>query len=328
MKGARKAAVLLTLLGNEAAAEVIKLLWEEARDAVIYELAQGAKNALPEERDRVLREFYELKEQHDIYGDLVDIQKILEAAYGSYAGRRKTEQIRHLLSTAPFAFLRDADPNDIYTYIQNEHPQTIAVVLSSLSPDKAAQVLSRIDPPSRRNDVARRIAELERVTPDALKQVEEALKEKLQKVSSGARGGLGDGTGRLAQILVRADANLQKTILGSMDPLLAQRVRDKMFTFEDIVNISDSDMKRIVIRRIDTSLLPAALRRASPEVTSKFLNALPSRLRRDIEMEIDMGPVPASQVNEARRKILDVIRDLEANGEITVSRSLVEEEVI
>ena len=330
MKGPRKAAVFLTLLGNEAAAEVIKQLWEEARDAVIYELARGAKNAPPEEKEEILEEFYGLMEQWSLYGDgLVDVQKLLEAAYGSYTGKRKTEQIRQLLSSAPFAFIRDADPNDIYTYIQNEHPQTIAVILSCLPPDKAAQVLSRISPPSRRNDIARRIAMLERVTPDALEQVEEALKEKLERVSSGVRGGLGDGTGKLAQILVRTDANLQKTILENIDPLLAQRVRDKMFTFDDIVNISDSDMRRTVIRRIDMSLLPRALRGAAPEVVDKFLNNMSSKMRQQIEMEIELlGGIPTSQVNEARRRILDAIRELEANGEITVSRSLVEEEII
>lgn len=331
MKGARKAAILLSFLGNEVAADVIKLLSEEGRDAIIYELARGARSTPPEEREKILEEFYQLIEQYSLYGPgLIEVEKLLEAAYGSYTGKRKTEQIRQLLlSSTPFAFMRDIDPNDIYNFLQNEHPQTIAVVLSCLPPDRAAQVLARISPQSRRTDIARRIAMLERVTPDALEQVQEALKEKLELIASGAKSGIGDGTGKLAQILVRADPTLQKTVLENMDPVLAQRVRDKMFTFEDIVHISDADMRRYVIRRIDMGALPKALRGAPQEVMDKFLNNMSNKMRQNIMMDMElMGSVPLSQVNEARRQILETIRELEAEGTITVSRSLMEEETI
>lgn len=175
----QKAAVLLISLGPESASKVYKHLSEEEIEALTMEIT-GVRNVNSEQIDEVIQEFHEIAiDQKYISQGGVDYAKaVLEKALGEEEASQIINRLQSTMQVRPFDFARKADPSQILNFIQNEHPQTIALVLSYLDPEKAGQILSEL-PNDTQADIARRIAVMDRTSPDVIKEVESILERKL-----------------------------------------------------------------------------------------------------------------------------------------------------
>ena len=220
--------------------------------------------------------------------------------------------------------MRKADPAQLLNFIQDEHPQTIAMILSYLAPAQASQVLGAL-PPEKQADVAKRIATMDRTSPDVIKEVERVLERKLASLVNQDYtivGGI-DAIVGILDILNTVDRGTEKHIMETLEieePELADEIRKKMFVFEDILLLDDRAIQR-VLRDVENADLELALKNTTEEVQNVIYKNLSKRLAAMIKEDMDfMGPVRMKDVEEAQQKIVAVIRKLEDAGEIVISR--------
>ncbi len=225
------------------------------------------------------------------------------------------------LQSRPFEFVRRADPANILNFIQQEHPQTIALILSYLDPQKASFILSSL-PTEVQTNVARRIALMDRTSPEVVREVERVLEKKLASLSSEDYTSAG-GVDNVVEIINMADRKTEKFIIESLeeeDPELAEEIKKKMFVFEDIVLLDDRSIQR-VLREIDGQELAKALKSVDIPVQEKIFKNMSKRaasmLKEDMEF---LGPTRRKDVEESQQKIVSLIRKLEEQGEIVISR--------
>lgn len=213
--------------------------------------------------------------------------------------------------------------------IQGEHPQTIALILAYLSPEQAASVLSGL-PPELQVDVARRLATMDRTSPDVIREVERVLERKLSTFVSQDFTMVG-GIDALVEILNRSDRGTEKNILEALeeqDPELAEEVKRKLFVFEDVVLLDDRALQR-VLREVDMKDLALALKGASEEVREKFFKNMSKRAAQMLKEDMEyMGPVRVRDVEDAQQRIVNIIRQLEEAGEIVIARGGEEELIV
>ena len=217
--------------------------------------------------------------------------------------------------------MRKADPSQLLNFIQDEHPQTIALILSYLPAHQAAQVVSSL-PMDKQSDVAKRIAKMDRTSPDVIKEVERVLERKLSSLVNQDYTQVG-GVDAIVCILNTVDRGTEKHIMENLEieePELADEIRKKMFVFEDILTLDDKTIQR-VLRDVDQNDLGLALKGSSEEVQAAVFRNTSSRLASMIKEDMDfMGPVRMKDVEEAQQKIVNIIRKLEDSGEIIISR--------
>ncbi|KUK13723.1 MAG: Flagellar motor switch protein FliG, partial [bacterium 42_11] len=217
----------------------------------------------------------------------------------------------------------------LLSVIQGEHPQTIALILAYLSPEQAASVLSGL-PPELQVDVARRLATMDRTSPDVIREVERVLERKLSTFVSQDFTMVG-GIDALVEILNRSDRGTEKNILEALeeqDPELAEEVKRKLFVFEDVVLLDDRALQR-VLREVDMKDLALALKGASEEVREKFFKNMSKRAAQMLKEDMEyMGPVRVRDVEDAQQRIVNIIRQLEEAGEIVIARGGEEELIV
>ena len=206
-------------------------------------------------------------------------------------------------------------------FIQDEHPQTIALILSYLPSGQASAIISALTP-DKQTDVAKRIAQMDRTSPDVIKEVEKVLEQKLSSLVNQDYTVVG-GVDSIVEILNTVDRGTEKHIMESLeieDPELADEIRKKMFVFEDILSLDDRSVQR-VLREVDNNELAVALKGSNEEVQNLIFSNLSSRLATMIKEDMDfMGPVRMKDVEEAQQKIVNIIRKLEDSAEIIISR--------
>lgn len=321
--GLRKAAILLIALGADLSARVLKHdFFDEEIEEISFMINQ-MERVPPEVRDQVLEEFYHLYEarQYLIQGGPKYCKEMLERA----VGREKAESILKRLTAAqqtiPFYGLRKTDPKHLLSFIRDEHPQTIAMILAYLEPAQATAILGAL-PPEIQSEVARRIAIMERASPDVVQDVERVLERKLSVVMTEEALDVG-GVQALVRMLNMADRATEKAILEELerdDPRLAEEIRQQLFVFEDIVKLDDVSIQRI-LREVNPKDLALALRGANEEVRQKIYKNQSQRASQMLREEIEfMGPVRLKEVEEAQQRIVKVIRALEEAGEVVVFR--------
>ncbi len=327
LTGEKKAAMLLISLGQRLAAEVYKRLSEGQVEQVTLQIA-NIKKITVQERDQVLEEAYEIAKNKDILpqGGLDYARDILEHALGNHKAMDILNRLQGSLRVTPFDFIRHADAQQIINFIQNEHPQTIALIIAHLSPDQAAMILAAL-PNDVQVEVTKRIAMMDRATPDVIMEVERILERKMSSVFTQEITQAG-GVRAVAEILNRTDRGTEKGIMEKLDeenPQLADEVKRLMFVFEDIILLDDRTIQQ-VLREIDTKDLAVALKGSSEEVKMKILKNMSSRAKAMIleDMEV-MGPVRLKHTEEAQQKVVNVIRQLEEAGEIIIARGGEEE---
>jgi flagellar motor switch protein FliG len=320
--GKEKAAMLLIALGPERSAEIFKHLKEEEIEQVTLEIA-NIRTVSPDDKERVLEDFYQicLAQEYIAEGGIGYAKDILEKALGSQKALEIINKLTVSLQVRPFDFVRKADPSQLLNFIQGEHPQTIALILAYLKPAQSAAVLSAL-PQDKQADVTRRIAVMDRTSPEVIKEVERVLEKKLSSLVVEDYTSAG-GIGSIVDILNSVDRGTEKFIMETLeieDTDLATEIKKRMFVFDDIVTLDNRSIQRF-LREVDNNQLALALKGASEEVQKIIFSNMSKRLQDMIKEDIDyMGPVRLRDVEDAQQKIVNIIRKLEDAGEIVISR--------
>ena len=315
-----KVAILFVALGQEAAGEVLKYLSDYEVEEITQAIA-NLKNVSVAQQDKVLEEF----EQHMMAGSWVSqggmdfARQALERAVGPRRAQEILDRVMHTVSSG-FFMLKNVAPDQIAPFISQEHPQTIALILSQLESTQAAGIITHL-PERMQADVAYRIATMENITPNVLKQIEESLETSLRDILGGNKDVGGPKV--VADILNLTGSTTEKSVLDQMDaqdPEVAESVRNLMFTFSDIVKLSDRELQSL-LREVDQKDLVVALKGAEDELKTKILNNMSERVRTFISEEMEfLGPMRLSEVEEVQLRIVQQVRQLEEQGQITVVR--------
>ncbi len=322
ISGVQKAAILLIALGPEKSANVFKHLKEDEIEQLTLEIA-NTRSVSPAMKDAVLDEFYEvcLAQQYIAEGGIAYAKDLLEKSLGAERAKDVIGKLTASLQVRPFEFVRKADASQLLNFIQDEHPQTIALILSYLPSGQASAIISALTP-DKQTDVAKRIAQMDRTSPDVIKEVEKVLEQKLSSLVNQDYTVVG-GVDSIVEILNTVDRGTEKHIMESLeieDPELADEIRKKMFVFEDILSLDDRSVQR-VLREVDNNELAVALKGSNEEVQNLIFSNLSSRLATMIKEDMEfMGPVRMKDVEEAQQKIVNIIRKLEDSAEIIISR--------
>ena len=322
LDGIQKAAILLITIGPEKASTVFKHLKEDEIEQLTLEIA-NTRSVSPAQKEAVLEEFYEvcLAQQYIAEGGIGYAKDLLQKALGDDKAAQVLGKLTASLQVRPFEFIRKTEATQILNFIQDEHPQTIALILSYLSSQQAAAIISALTP-DKQTDVAKRIAMMDRTSPDVIKEVENILEQKLSSLVSQDYTIVG-GVDSVVEVLNTVDRGTEKHIMENLEieePELADEIRKKMFVFEDILMLDDRSIQR-VLREVENSELAVALKNANEEVQNVIFNNMSSRLADMIREDMEyMGPVRLKDVEEAQQKIVNVIRKLEDSAEIVISR--------
>jgi flagellar motor switch protein FliG len=322
LTGVQKAAVLLIALGPEKSAEIFKHLKEDEIEELTLEIA-NTRSISPQVKESVLNEFYQvcLAQQYIAEGGIGYAKELLDKALGGERAQEVISKLTASLQVRPFEFVRKTDPSQVLNFIQDEHPQTIAMILAYLTPAQAAMIMSSLTSEVQA-DVAKRIATMDRTSPDVVKEVEHVLERKLSSLINQDYTIVG-GVDAIVNILNTVDRSTEKHIMETLEieePELADEIRKKMFVFEDIMLLDDRAIQR-VLRDVDNNDLAVALKGANEDVQNTIFKNLSKRLAAMIKEDMEfMGPVRMKDVEEAQQKIVGVIRKLEDSAEIVISR--------
>jgi flagellar motor switch protein FliG len=330
LTGRQKAAVFLVSLGSDISAEIFKHLREDEIEQLTFEIARLDK-VESEDKDRVLMEFQEMMMAQGFIstGGIDYAREVLERALGTQKAIDIVNRLTSSLQVRPFDFIRRTDPSHLLNFIQGEHPQTIALILSYLEPNKAALILGGLNHQIQA-DVARRIATMDRTSPDVLREVERVLERKLSTLASEDYTSAG-GIDAIVEVLNQVDRGTEKIIIEALeeeDPELAEEIKKRMFIFEDIVLLDDRSIQK-VLREVDNQDLGKALKGVDAEVQEKIYRNMSKRAASLLREDMDfMGPIRLRDVEEAQQKIVNIIRKLEEAGDIIVARAGEEELIV
>lgn len=330
MTGKEKAAILLIALGQEISKEVFKHLEGEEIEELYLQIAKTTKVS-PEAKDRVFEEFNELMlaQQYLAQGGITYARELLQSALGESKAVEIITKLTSSLQVRPFDFIQRTESEQILNFIQGEHPQIIALIISYLPAQKAGEIFRNLSE-EKQVDIARRIASMERTSPEMIREVERVLERKLSTVVGQDYTSAG-GLDTLIEMLANVDRGTEKTIIESLsetDPELAEEIRKRMFVFEDIILLDDRAIQQ-VLKSVESKDLSLALKGASEDVSEKIFKNMSKRaadmLREDMEFA---GPVRVKDVQEAQQKIVNVIRKLEETGEIVIARGGEDEMIV
>jgi flagellar motor switch protein FliG len=320
--GREKAAMLLVALGPELSASIFRHLKEEEMEQLTLEIA-NLRLVGSEVKEKVLEEFFEicLAQEYISEGGIAYAKEILEKALGPEKALDVLNKLTVSLQVKPFDVVRKADPTQILNFIQSEHPQTIALILAYLKPVQSAAVLSAL-PPDRQADVARRIAKMDRTSPEVVKEVERILEKKLSSLVNQDFTVVG-GLSNVVDILNNVDRSTERHIMEALeieDTDLAEEIKKRMFVFEDILLLDDRSVQRF-LREIENNMLALGLKMATDELKDLIFRNMSKRMSEMIQEDMEfMGPVRIKDVEEAQQNIVNIIRKLEDTGEIVISR--------
>ncbi|MCX7885547.1 MAG: flagellar motor switch protein FliG [Caloramator sp.] len=323
LSGVQKAAILFITLGPEASAPILKKMPENEIQKITFEIANMPK-IKKELKEEVLNEFVDLNKAKDyiLEGGFDYAKNLLSKALGAQRAMEIIEKVTEITQQyRPFAIARKADAHQLLNVIMNEHPQTIALILCYLQPEKAAQIMSGL-PEELQVEVAKRIATMSNTSPMVIEEVEEVLQKKLSSLIRAEFATIG-GVQSLVDILNNVDRGTEKSILDELDreqPELAEKVREKMFIFEDIITLDNVSIQRI-LREVDTKDLALAIKASSEEVAEVIYKNMSKRAAQTLKEDIEfMGPVRLVDVEKAQQAIVAIIRRLDEAGEIVISR--------
>lgn len=321
LTGAQKAALMMIAINVETAAEVFKYL-DAAEIEVISAEITKVRNIPSNIVDQVIEDFYNMvtAREYMLEGGLEYAQAVLEKSFGFAKASEIIEKVKNLTTLKGFDVLKKADSTQLVGFLNKEHPQTIALILSHLNPNQTAAALKEL-PESIRNDVVYRIATLGKISPQTLKQIEKVVDEMAGFSMQQSLSKIG-GTKALATILNRTSVSLTKDILENLeqsDPEVSIEVKRLMFLFDDIINIQDKDIQKI-LRVVDRKDLALALKIADEKLKNKIFLNMSERAADLLKEELQyMGMVKLKEVESAQGKIIDSVKMLEEEGEISLN---------
>ncbi|MFZ5648337.1 MAG: flagellar motor switch protein FliG [Bacillota bacterium] len=323
LNGIQKAAIVLISLGADLSAKVLKKNFTDDEVEKLTGEISMLENIPRDVQRAVLEEFLQMTQAREylMRGGFDYAKELLEKAVGSQKAMEILEKVSVNLQNVPFSSLRKAEAKHLFNFIRDEHPQTMALILTYLHPEQASLILAAL-PPEQQADVARRVAIIDRIAPEVIKEVENVLERKMSMIVPHQDQNVG-GIKTLVNILNRVDRSTEKTILEELetnDPELADEIRKLMFVFEDIIKLHDVAIQR-VLREVDQKDLAKAMRGSNEEVANRIYKNMSKRAADMLREEIQfMGPVRLRDVEEAQQKIVQIIRRLDEAGEIIVAR--------
>jgi flagellar motor switch protein FliG len=330
MTGPEKAAILMITLGLEISSTIFKFLRQDEVETIVLEIAKISTVPI-DKRDAVITEAYQraIALKYINEGGIEYAKEILERSFGAGQADDMTNRLFAALKHGnPLELVKKTEPGQLLEFIREEHPQTIALILVYMAPEQAGIVLSQLEP-ELQADVAMRIAILQKTAPEVLEQLDELLGRRL--LVTGADFTKAGGVQSLASLMGFVDRETEKNILDGLtkrDPEIAEEVKNLLFVFEDIINLDDRAIQRI-LKEVEGKDLALALKTANDELLQRMYKNMSTRaastLREDIEV---LGPVRMREVGKAQQNIVDVIRTLEENGQIVISRGGKEERLV
>ena len=323
LTGIQKAAILFITLGPDASSGIIKKLPEKDIQKITYEIA-NIVSVKADQRQTILDEFMEINKAKDflLEGGVEYARNLLSKALGSQRAKEILDKVmEETQQYRPFSIARKADAHQLLNVISNEHPQTIALIMCYMQSDKAAQILAAL-PLDLQNEVSFRIATMSTISPMVIKEIEKVLNGKLSSVIRTDTAVVG-GIDALVEILNQVDRTTERNITEGLereDAELAEKIKESMFIFEDIITLGDVSIQRI-LREIDTKDLSLALKGCSEEVANSIFKNQSKRAATSLKEDIEfLGPVRLMDVEKAQQKIVGILRRLDEAGEIVLSR--------
>ena len=327
----QKVAALLIALGPTTASEILKNIKDDdLLEQITLDIANLGKVS-DEDLNDVLTEFKAVFQAKNFVasGGVNYAKQLLAQAYGDSEAAKLLERVNSMVNTNPFYFLNEADPSQLANTFATENPQLLALILAYIRPELAAQVLSFL-PPDIQAVVSMKIANMTPTNPEILSTIEDIVERKFSALLVQDFSNAG-GVESLANILNCCDRGTEKNIMEWLDiedQEMAQEVRDLMFVFEDIIILDDRAIQR-VLREVETKELATALKGTKEEIKSKIFKNMSERARQMLMDDMEyLGPVRAKEVQDAQSAVVNAIRNLEATGEITITRASVEDELI
>jgi len=324
----QRVAIIMVALGEETSGQVMNYLSDFEIEEITQAIAD-TKSVTPQLMQMVLEDF----EQHLLAGNYISqggvdfAREVLERAVGARKAQEILERV-NTRATSGFYILKNVAPQQLAPFISNEHPQTIALILSQLEPDQAAGILAQL-PERLQSEVAYRIATMENITPNVLQQIEESLEASLRDMLTGNQDVGGPKV--VADILNLTGSSVEKNVLEQMDgtdPEVAESVRNLMFVFDDLVKLTDKELQ-VLMREVEQKDLVVALKGADQELKDKVLSNMSERVRGFIEEEMEfLCPMRLSEVEEIQLRVVQQARQLEDQGQITITRGDANEEFV
>ena len=323
LTGIQKAAILFITLGPDASSGIIKKLPEKDIQKITYEIA-NIVSVKSDQRQLILDEFMEMNKAKDflLEGGVDYARNLLSKALGTSRAKEILDKVmEETQQYRPFSIARKADAHQLLNVISNEHPQTIALIMCYMQPDKAAQIMAAL-PLDLQSEVSYRIATMSSISPMVVKEIEKVLNGKLSSVIRTDSAVVG-GIESLVDILNQVDRTTEKNITEGLereDAELAEKIKESMFVFEDIITLDDVSIQRI-LREIDTKDLSLALKGCSEEVANTIFKNQSKRAAASLKEDMEfLGPVRLMDVEKAQQKIVGILRRLDEAGEIVLSR--------
>jgi flagellar motor switch protein FliG len=324
LSGAQKVAIVLMNMEQQRAAHVMQQFSDAEQDEITAEILR-MRRVDAEIAEQTIAEFHALttKGGPRTRGGREAAVGLLEASFGAEKAAGVLNRVASSMAGKAFEFLDTAEPGQLVMLLSGELPQTIALVLAHLRAEHASRVIAGLDE-GVRVEVAHRIATMGNASPEAVRTVAETLRSRAGAVVTRDADDVVGGVQPLVDIINRSDAATEKALLEALegrDPELAAEVRSRMLTFADLTGLEDRDVQ-LVLRGVDAAVLAIAMKGAAEPVAAKILANLSERNREILDDEVRaLGPVRVSQVEDARAEIVRAVRDLEADGSITVRRS-------
>lgn len=326
----QKAAIALIAFGPEVSALVLKGMREEELEKITIEIA-NLRDVPADVETKVIEECHQIfmARQYISQGGVDFAAEILEKAVGHARAKDILGRLESSFHSRGFSLLKDIDPKQLAGFFQNEHPQTTALIMTQLAPQQSAAILSELGP-ELQAEVALRVAMMEKISPEILKEIEATLEDQFGQamtrdlsVSGGAKA--------IAEILNLIESSAEKNILQSLEaenPDLAAEVKNMMFVFDDLILLDDRSVQRL-LKEVETKDLSVALKATNDEVKSKIFKNVSERVASMIKEEMEfMGPTRLSDVESAQGRIVEAVRRLEEEGQVFISGRGGKEDVI
>ena len=331
MDSRQKAAIVVVSLGADKASQIYKYLSEQDIEDLTYEVAKMGKTTNAQV-EGALDEFYKLCLTHKMMtdGGLDYARDVLEKAFGESTARSLLEKVSKTLQSRPFNFFMKGDPKALLSLLQHERPQVIALIMSYMDPEQAARVLEQL-PESKRIPTVEGMAKMDRVSPEAIAVVEEEMKRKFATIITSEDNMNLGGVDFVADMMNHVDRSNEKRIFDELDktnPDLSQSIKDKMFVFENILDMDDRSVQRFV-RDCDTKDIVYALKTASDEMKQLFFSNMSKRMAETVQGDLGITTnVRLKDVEEAQQRIVGIIRRLEDAGEVIINKGGEDENII
>lgn len=320
MTGVRKAAILLVLLGDDAASAVCKNLPQEELRQLTQEITE-LDYISPELASQVLEEYHRLTltQEYLAQGGIDYATKLLVKAFDEGTADTLLKQVVQAqeASAGNLDTLQKADPRQLAKFVEEEHPQTIALVLAHLKPKPATELLKFLSDSVRAQAVTR-LAEMQQFSPEVAAKISVVLHNKLEALGEQNRRAYA-GVTAVADLMNRMELTVSKSILETIeqkDPKLSLAIRNSMFVFDDFLTVPDTSIREF-LGQLDKKTLAIALKGASEDLKNHFFKAMSSRaaqmLKEDMEV---LGPLRARDVSQAQQEAVDTARKLESQGKL------------